>query len=138
MLCRAQHLVNPGAENKQGAAPATRFLLEIPHVHILEQADTKLGACQHARKAFLEIPGWMLNFPSLCQCDCCLGAENTPFLPCFGEVSSRGQQGRERGGERGIYVGKPHKTFVQAVGSELSMVLLSTQSCLKSWCLGQD
>lgn len=38
MLCRAQHLVNPGAENKQGAVPATRLLLEIPHVHVLEQA----------------------------------------------------------------------------------------------------
>lgn len=107
MLCRAQHLVDPGAENKQGAAPATRFLLEIPHVHIWEQAETNLGACQHTGKALLEIPGWMLNFLFLFQADYCLGAQNTLFLPCFGEVSSQGQQGRkrEREGELGFYVG---------------------------------
>lgn len=100
MLCRAQHLVNPGAENKQGAAPATRFLLEIPHVHVLEQAETELGACQHTGKAFLQIPGWMLNFLSLFQVDYCLEAENTLLLPCFGEVSSRGQQGTQREREK--------------------------------------
>ena len=57
-------------------------------------------------QAFLEIPGWMLNFSSLCQCDYCLRAENTLLSALLlGGLFPRAAGERGGEGELAIYVG---------------------------------
>lgn len=80
--------MNPRAENEQGASPATRFITDPSRPHAESGRDIQ-------NSFFLQIPGWMLDFSSLHQCDYGLRTENTLLSALLWEVSSQGQKRTE-------------------------------------------